>query len=100
MTNRDIIKSIHDIGLCIQSMIKTRLRKNVRPIYTKGIYKSMFISFYRSPYDYQFFVEDKSNYYKIYLFRNEKIVRKAVINKEERVELFYQKMTNFFLTIN
>lgn len=100
MTDRDIIKSINDIGLCIQSMIKTHLHKSVKPIYTSGLYKSMFISFYRSPYVYQFFVEDKKNYYKIYLFRNEKLVKKNVINKEERVEIFYQKMMYFFRIIN
>lgn len=100
LSNRDVIKSIKDIGLVLQSMIKSRYRKNVKPIYTYGRYKSLYISFYRSPYVFQFYVEDRRGYYSIYLLKNEKIIKKDTIYSEERIERFYQKLLYFFRIIN
>lgn len=96
ITNRDIIKSIYDVGLCIQAMIKTRYHKNVKLIFTKGKYKSMYVSFYKSPYVYQFYIEDRNGCYMVYLLRNEKIIKKDFIKREELIERFYQKMIYFF----
>lgn len=100
ISNRDIIGSIHDIGICLQSMIKTRYHKNVKIIFTKGKYKSLYLSFYRSPYVYQFYVEDRHGYYIMYLLRNDKVVRKDIIKLEELIDRFYQKMIYFFRIIN
>lgn len=100
LSNRDVIKSIKDIGLILQSMIKSRYHKNVKPIYTSGRYKSIHISFYRSPYVYQFYVEDRHGYYLVYLLRNEKIVKRDTIYSEERIERFYQKILYFFRITN
>lgn len=100
ISNRDIIKRITDIGTILQAMIKTRYRKNVKVIYTSGKYKSLYLSFYRSPYVYQFYVEDRHGYYMVYLLKNEKVVRKDTIYSEERIERFYQKMIYFFRIIN
>jgi hypothetical protein len=100
LNNRDIIKSINDIGLCLQSMIKTRYKKSVKPIFTKGKYKSLYISFYRSPYVYQFYIEDRNGYYLTYLLKNEKVVKKELIKHEETIDRFYQKMIYFFRIIN
>ena len=100
INNRDVIKSIQDVGLCIQAMIKTRYRKNVKLIFTTGKYKSLYLSFYRSPYVYQFYVEDRIGYYNVYLIKNEKVVKRDYIKREELIERFYQKMTYFFRIIN
>ena len=100
ISNRDIIKRITDIGTILQAMIKTRYRKNVKVIYTSGKYKSLYLSFYRSPYVYQFYVVDRHGYYMVYLLKNEKVVRKDTIYSEERIERFYQKMIYFFRIIN
>lgn len=100
LSNRDIIKSIKDVGLCLQSMIKTRYNKNVKLIFTTGKYKSLYVSFYKSPYVYQFYVEDRNGYYNVYLLRNENIVRKDMIKREELIERFYQKMIYFFRIIH
>jgi len=100
ISNRDIIDSIRDIGICLQSMIKTRYHKNVKIIFTKGKYKSLYLSFYRSPYVYQFYVEDRHGYYIMYLLRNDKVVKKDIIKLEELIDRFYQKMIYFFRIIN
>lgn len=100
MNNRDYIKSITDIGLILQALIKNRFRKTVKIIYTKGKYKSLYVSFYRSPYVYQFYVEDHAGYYLMYLIKNDKIVKKELIRKEELVNTFYQKLGYFFRIIN
>lgn len=100
LTNRDVIKSIKDIGLCLQSMIKSRYHKSVKLIFTTGKYKSLYLSFYKSPYVYQFYVEDRNNNYTVYMLKNEKISRKDTIYHEERIERFYQKMLYFFRIIN
>lgn len=100
LNNRDTIKSIREVGLCLQSMIKTRYRKNVKLIFTSGKYKSLYVSFYKSPYVYQFYIEDKNGYYNVYLLRNENVVRKDMIKREELVERFYQKMIYFFRIIH
>lgn len=100
MNNRDYIKSIKDIALCLQTMIKTRYRKSVKPIFTSGKYKSAHISFYRSPYVYQFYIEDRVGYYHIYLLKDEKIVKRDTINKPELIERFYQRMIYFFRITN
>ena len=99
ITNRDIIKSIYDVGLCIQAMIKTRYHKNVKLIFTKGKYKSLYLSFYRSPHVFQFYIEDLNGHYMVYL-KNEKIVKKDYIKREETISMFYQKMIYFFRIIN
>ena len=97
---QDCIKSLEDIGRCLQTIIKTRYRKNVKLIYTKGKYKSVYISFYRSPYVCQFYVEDQHNRYMIYLLKNDKVVRKDTIKLNETVERFYQKICYFFQVVN
>lgn len=100
ITNRDIIKSIYDVGLCIQAMIKTRYHKNVKLIFTKGKYKTLYLSFYRSPHVFQFYIEDLNGHYMIYLLKNEKIVKKDYIKKEETISMFYQKMIYFFRIVH
>lgn len=100
MNNRDYIKNIKDIALCLQTMIKTRYGKKVKPIFTSGKYKSVHISFYRSPYVYQFYVEDRVGYYIVYLLKNEKIVKKDLLKKQELIETFYQKIMYFFRITN
>lgn len=96
MNNRDIIKTIDDIMLCLQTMIRNRYNKKTKIIYTRGKYRSAYISFYKSPYVVQFYVEDKVNCFMVYLLKNEKIVRKEMIKKEELVEQFYRKILYFF----
>lgn len=96
MNNRDYIKNIQDIMLCLQSMIRTRFNKKTKIIYTKGLYKSAYLSFYKAPHLWQFYCEDKVNKYILYLLKNERIVRKEVINKQELVENFYRKLIYFF----
>lgn len=96
MNNRDYIKNIKDIMLCLQAMIRTRFGKKTKIIFTRGLYKSAYISFYKAPYVWQFYCEDKVNKYVLYLLKNEKIVRKEVINKQELVENFYRKLIYFF----
>ena len=66
MNNRDYIKSIKDIMLCLQSMIRTRFNKQVKIIFTDGRYKSAYTSFYKN-YTWQFYVENKVAHYNIYL---------------------------------
>jgi hypothetical protein len=95
MNNRDYINSISDIMLCLQSMIRTRFNKKTKIIYTKGRYKSAYLSFYRN-HVWQFYVEDKVNHYMVYLLKNENIVWKDFFNKKELVEHFYKKMLTFF----
>lgn len=96
MNNRDYIKNIKDIMLCLQAMIRSRFGKKAKIIFTRGLYKSAYISFYKSPYVWQFYCEDKVNKYVLYLLKNEKIVRKEIINKQELVENFYRKLIYFF----
>lgn len=96
MDNRDYIKNIKDIMLCLQTMIRTRFNKRTKIIFTKGLYKSAYISFYKSPYVFQFYCEDRVNRYVLYLLKNEKIIRKELFNKQELVEQFYKKLVYFF----
>lgn len=96
MDNRDIISSIEDIMLCLQAMIRNRFGKKTKIIFTKGKYKSAYISFYRTSYVWQFYVEDKVNHYMVYLLKNEKIIKKEMIRREELVEQFYRKILYFF----
>lgn len=95
MNNRDYIKSIKDIMLCLQSMIRTRFNKQVKIIFTDGRYKSAYTSFYKN-YTWQFYVENRVAHYNIYLLKNDKIIRKDTILNNETVERFYQKMFYFF----
>lgn len=96
MDNRDIIKTIEDIMLCLQAMIRNRFSKKTKIIYTRGKYHSAYISFYRNSYVWQFYVDDKVNYYMVYLLKNEKIIRKEMIRREELIENFYRKILYFF----
>lgn len=96
MNNRDCIKNISDIMLCIQSIIKSRFGKKVKIIYTKGRYHSAYVSFYKSPWVCQFYCEDKANKYMLYLLRNERVIRRDVILKKEEIEHFYTKLMHFF----
>lgn len=96
MNNRDYIKNIKDIMLCLQTMIRSRYGKKTKIIFTKGKYYSAYISFYKSPYVIQFYCEDKVNLYKLYLLKNEKIVHNDFINKKELIEHFYTKINRFF----
>lgn len=101
MNTKERIDSISDIGLCLQSMIKTRYKKKTKPIYNlRSRFKSMHITFYKSPYVYQFYVEDKTNQYNVYLLKNEKIVKKDSIQKGETLERFYTRMTLLFNIVN
>jgi len=95
MTNKDFITRLSDIMLCIQSMIHTRFHKRVKIIFTDGRYKSAYVSFYKN-YTWQFYVENRVAYYKIYLLKNEKIVRQDIIRNNETIERFYQRMFYFF----
>lgn len=96
MDNRDYIKNIKDIMLCLQTMIRTRFNKRTKIIFTKGLYKSAYISFYKSPYVFQFYCEDRVSRYVLYLLKNEKIIKKELFNKQELVEQFYKKLIYFF----
>jgi hypothetical protein len=96
MDNRDYIKNIKDIMLCLQTMIRTRFNKRTKIIFTQGLYKSAYISFYKSPYVFQFYCEDRVNRYVLYLLKNEKIIKKELFNKQELVEQFYKKLVYFF----
>lgn len=99
MNNRDYINSIKDMMICLQTMIRTRYNKKTKIIFTKGLYKSAYLSFFRSPYVWQFYCEDKVNKYVLYLLKNEKIVKKEIFNKQELVEHFYRKLIYFFYII-
>lgn len=99
MNNRDYIKNIKDIMLCIQTMIRTRFGRKAKIIFTKGRYSSAYISFYKSPWVIQFYCEDKMNVYKLYLLKNERIAYTEVINRRELVEQFYIKLSRFFRMI-
>lgn len=100
MNTREHIQSISDIGLCLQTMIRNRYKKKTKPIYTHGRYKSLYITFYRSPHVFQFYVEDRMNSYMVYLLKNEKIVRKDIVQKNESIERFYTRMSHFFHIVN
>ena len=99
MNNRDHIKDIKDIMLCLQTMIRTRYSKKTKIIFTKGKYISAYTSFYKTPYVWQFYCEDKVNCYMLYLLKDEKIIKKDLIKKEELVDLFYKKLIYFFRLI-
>jgi hypothetical protein len=99
MNNRDCIKNIKDIMLCLQTMIRTRYGKKTKIIFTKGLYKSAYTSFYKSPYVWQFYCEDKVNRYVLYLLKNEKIVKKDIFKKEELIDNFYKRLIYFFYII-
>lgn len=92
---KDILKSIRDIALCLQSMVKSRWNKNIKIIFTKGRYQSCYFSFYKN-YVWQFYVEDRTSYYMIYLLKNERVIKKDMIRKEEPVDRFYLRMSHFF----
>jgi hypothetical protein len=98
MKNKDYINSLQDIMICLQTMIHTRFHKRVKIIFTDGKYKSAYTSFYKS-YTWQFYVENKVSYYKIYLLKNERIIRHDIIRMNESIERFYQKMIYFFRLI-
>lgn len=100
ISSRDYIKSIEDIGRCIQVIIRSRYRQKSKFIITKGIYKSLYISFYKSPYVCQFYIEDRHDKYIVYLLKNDKIVRKDTVLKNELIEHFYKKLLYFFGVIN
>ena len=95
----DKISKLEDIGLILQSMIKTRYYKNTKIIYTPGMYKSFYISFYTHGYVWQFYVVDKHAYYMIYLLKNEKSIKKYVLCKNELISTFYEKISHFFRLI-
>lgn len=98
---KDYIRSLEDIGRCLQVMIKNRTKKNVKFIITKGSkYRSMYISFYRSPHVYQFYIEDRHGRYMVYLLKNDKVVRQDYIKNNELIDKFYQKIQHFFSIIN
>jgi hypothetical protein len=99
MNNRDYIKDIKDVMLCLQTMIRSRYGKKTKIIFTKGKYKSAYTSFYKSPYVWQFYCEDKVNCYMLYLLKDDKIIRKELIRKEELVDNFYRKLIYFFRLI-
>lgn len=92
---QEILKSINDIGLCLKSMIKTRYNKKVRLIYTSGKYKSLFLSFYKN-HVWQFFVEDRYNYYLVYMLKDDKVIRKSVLRKNISIDQLYRELTYFF----
>jgi hypothetical protein len=101
ISERDKIKSLSDIGICLQTIIKSRYKKNVRPIYTSGgRYRSIYISFYRSPHVFQFYVEDRHNQFFICLLKNEKIIRKDIVKYNESIDYFYKRISYFFGLIN
>ena len=99
LDNRDYIKNLKDIMLCIQTMIRTRFGKRTKIIFTKGMYYSAYISFYKAPWVIQFYCEDKMNNYKLYLLKNDRVAHKEVINKQELIEQFYVKLSRFFRII-
>lgn len=96
LDNRDYIKNIKDIMLCLQTVIRTRYKKRTKIIFTKGRYKSAYISFYKPPYTIQFYCEDKHDKYILYLLKNERVVQREFINKKELVEYFYVKISRLF----
>lgn len=98
--NKEHIKTITDIGLCLQAMIRTRYKKKSRPIYTKGRYKTAYMTFYRSPHVFQFYIEDRNSVYNIYLLKNDKIIKKDAIIRNESIDRFYIRMSHFFSIIN
>jgi hypothetical protein len=99
MNNRDYIKNIKDIMLCIQTMVRSRFGKRTKIIFTKGRYSSAYLSFYKSPWVIQFYCEDKMNDYVLYLLKNERVAYKEIINRQEPIELFYTKLSRFFRII-
>ena len=96
MNNRDIIKSIDNIMLCIQALIKMRFNKRTKIIYSKGRYRSAHISFCKNPYVWRFYCEDQVSHYMLYLLKDDRIIRKDFIKKEELVNQFYTKLNYFF----
>ena len=99
MNNRDYIKDIKDIMLCIQTMIRSRYNRKTKIIFTKGKYKSAYLSFYKSNYVWQFYCEDRLTNYMLYLLKEDRIVKKELIRKEELIDLFYKKLIYFFRLI-
>lgn len=97
---RDYIKSLDDVGRCLQTIIKTRYKKNVKLIFTDGKYRSLYLSFYKSPHVFQFYVEDRHGRYMIYLLKSDKVVRKDMIKNNETIEMFHKKICYFFNIIN
>lgn len=101
ISERECIKSLSDIGICLQTIIKSRYKKNVKPIYTSGgKYRSLYISFYRLSHVFQFYVEDRHSQFFICLLKNEKIIRKDVVRNNESIEYFYKRISYFFNLIN
>lgn len=96
---KDTIASIQNLALCLQTMIKTRFGKKIKPIYTKGKYKSVYLSFYRN-HVYQFYAEDHGGYILVYLLRDDKVIKKDIIQKNDSIEQFYRKITPFFAFIS
>ena len=98
MERRERIGSIKDIGVCLQSIIKSRYNKNVKLIYTKGLYKSLYVSFYKN-YVFQFYVEDRHNKFVMYPLKNETVIRKDYLYKDMTVDVFYQRLLYFLQRI-
>lgn len=96
LNTHETITSLTDVGICLRTIIKSRYKKNIKIIYTKGRYKSLYISFYKSPYVYQFYVEDRSGQYRVYLLKDNRIVKKDAIRNNESIDNFYKKIRYFF----
>lgn len=95
----DILTSIHDIGLCLKTLVKSRFNKNVKVIYNStGRYRSLYISFYKN-HIWQFYVEDHVSYYLIYLLKDNKVIRKDMIKKGDTIDRFYTRILHFIRLI-
>lgn len=99
ITKNDNIKSIRDIGLCLQTMIRNRFNKKTKVIQTDGSkYPSLYISFYKN-HTWQFYIQDKVSYYIVFLLKNDKVVRKEIVRHNEYISTFHGKMMYFFRLI-
>ena len=94
----DTLKSIHDIGLCLKTLIKSRFNKDTKAIYTSGKYKSLYISFYKN-HAWQFYIEDHIAYYLIFLLKDNKVIRKDIIRKGDTIDHFYTRILHFMYLI-
>jgi len=97
LNNREYIKNIKDIMLCLQTMVKTRFGKKTKIIFTSGKYKSAYMSFYKAPRVWQFYCEDRVSNYMLYLVKDDKVIRSEMIRKSELIEHFYTKISHLFM---
>lgn len=92
----DKLSTLNIVCLIISTVIKSKLKKVATPLYGRGKYKNASITFYKQGKLCQFLIQEYNNYYKIYLLKNETLVRKEILKKSDTVKFALKKILYFF----